>query len=77
MTGGSYHAEFLDGIDAQPPVEALRTQNIHRAANANASVRLCGTLWLPPLSFYRLGYSAPTTLKSWLTKTWCGQLTPM
>ena len=23
------------------------------------------------------GYSAPTTLKSWLTKTWCGQLTPM
>ncbi len=22
-------------------------------------------------------YSAPTTLKSWLTKTWCGQLTPM
>ena len=26
---------------------------------------------------YRSGYSAPTTLKSWLTKTWCGQLTPM
>ncbi len=22
-------------------------------------------------------YPAPTTLKSWLTKTWCGQLTPM
>jgi hypothetical protein len=22
-------------------------------------------------------YSAPTTLNSWLTKTWCGQLTPM
>jgi hypothetical protein len=26
---------------------------------------------------YRCGQSAPTTLKSWLTKTWCGQLTPM
>jgi IS30 family transposase len=25
----------------------------------------------------RGGYSAPTTLKFWLTKTWCGQLTPM
>jgi hypothetical protein len=23
------------------------------------------------------GYSAPTTLKSLLTKMWCGQLTPM
>jgi hypothetical protein len=23
------------------------------------------------------GYSAPTTLKSRLTNTWCGQLTPM
>jgi hypothetical protein len=23
------------------------------------------------------GYSAPMTLKFWLTKTWCGQLTPM
>jgi hypothetical protein len=22
-------------------------------------------------------YSAPITLKSWLTKMWCGQLTPM
>jgi hypothetical protein len=23
------------------------------------------------------GYSAPTALKSWLTNTWCGQLSPM
>jgi hypothetical protein len=29
------------------------------------------------LSLCRGGYSAPMTLKSWLTKTWCGQLTPM
>jgi hypothetical protein len=25
----------------------------------------------------RRAYSAPTTSKSWLTKMWCGQLTPM
>jgi hypothetical protein len=24
----------------------------------------------------RAGYSAPRTLNSWLTKTWCGQFTP-
>jgi hypothetical protein len=28
-------------------------------------------------ALYHGGYSAPMTLKSWLTKTWCGQLTPM
>ncbi len=39
--------------------------------------------WLPFKSspnccmVYLGRYSAPTTLKSWLTKTWCGQLTPM
>jgi hypothetical protein len=32
----------------------------------------------PPRTAGALGrYPAPTTLKSWLTKTWCGQLTPM
>jgi hypothetical protein len=34
--------------------------------------------WLADLCWQdRRAYSAPTTLKFWLTKTWCGQLTPM
>ena len=39
--------------------------------------------WLRPTALgpvdglVRGDYSAPMTLKSWLTKMWCGQLTPM
>jgi hypothetical protein len=42
--------------------------------------RQVGSSWCAILSS---GYSgggcqlAPTTVKSWLTKMWCGQLTPM
>jgi hypothetical protein len=55
--------EALNGIS-----QLMNQASFPREAGLRGIARV-----LPPAS----AYSAPTTLKSWLTKTWCGQFTPI
>ncbi len=60
-------------MQTDPTLGHLSTHDLKAIIKAASSSAV--TSGLAPAA--RGGYSAPMTVKSWLTKTWCGQLTPM